>query len=273
MDQSIDITMTATLRPVIAEEVMISIVERLCKNNVDRFNFFINVDPVGEDISPQVIVDIAKKHFPNVVHHIPDKPSFPLAVKWLWDQVSTKYVFHAEDDWKLVKDLDIDHMIDIMECHEKIASLRLCRGHIILVKEAGFRRKQWSDPVDDMDGISIKCDWHYHNDGFYLSPGGRGQFSMNPSLLRKDFIRPIVPFFDDGISPERVLMLSKLLWERWGKARAKKLKAHINNWTPAMLAIPLVLEDLGREWRRHHGFTKPKRYGIGTTWVKCASTK
>ena len=48
--ERIDITMAATLRPAILEQTLLSIVEKVCKNNTDRFNLIINVDPAGEDI-------------------------------------------------------------------------------------------------------------------------------------------------------------------------------------------------------------------------------
>lgn len=274
MDQRIDITMTAVLRPAIVEETLNSIVERICKGQVDRFTLIINVDPVGEKISQEDVVEMARQYFPFVRARRPAKPSFPLAVKWLWSQVTTPFFFNMEDDFKIVKDIDVDHMVSIMADRSKLGSLRFCRGWVKLVRRKGYRRKQWSTPIDDMDGKTIvrgRCDWPYRKEGFYLSPGGAGQFSMNPSLMRTQFIRPIIPYLENGLSPERVLMMSPMLPEMWSEEKVLELEDYISLWEVAMYAVPLVLEDLGRLWRRKHGFRKPKgRGGIGETWEKYA---
>lgn len=272
MDQRIDITMTAVLRPAIVEETLNSIVERICKGQADRFTLIINVDPVGEKISQEDVVEMARQYFPFVRARMPAKPSFPLAVKWLWSQVTTPFFFNMEDDFKIVKDIDVDHMVSIMEGHSKFGSLRLCRGKIDLVKRKGYRRKQWSTPIDDMDGKAImrgQCRWRYNEEGFYLSPGGANQFCMNPSLMRTQFTGSLIPYLEDGVSPERVLMLAPWLEKVWDNQKILRLERYISLWKVAMYAAPLVLEDLGRPWRREHGFTKPKGAGgIGTTWEK-----
>jgi hypothetical protein len=256
------------------EETLNSIAERICKNQTDKFTLILNVDPVGEKVSQEDIVEMARQYFPFIRARMPTKPSFPLAVKWLWDQVTTPFFFNMEDDFKIVKDIDVDHMMSIMADRPKFGSLRFCRGWVKLVRKEGYRRKQWAKPIDDMDGKTIvrgRCDWSYSKKGFYLSPGGAGQFSMNPSLMRTQFIQPIIPYLENGLSPERVLMMSPWLKEKWNKEKVAKLKEHIRSWQVAMYAVPLVLEDLGRPWRRKHGFRKPKGpSGISETWEKYA---
>jgi hypothetical protein len=248
----------------------------ICDNYNGQFRLILNIDPIGEDIHPQQIASIARDIFPDMVYRVAEKSSFPLAVKWIWSQVTSKYFLNMEDDFEVVKELDLNKMISIMEEYPRMGSLRICRGKIDLKRVKGKRRMQWSEPVNDMDGKFItrgRCKWSYNERGFYLSPGGHGQFSMNPSLMRATFVKPLIPFLEDGISPERVIMVAEWLPEMWDKKKYARLKKHVFSWRVGMFAVPLVLKDLGRPWREQQKLVKPGKRGIGTTWVKQGSTK
>lgn len=258
MNQRIDIAMTAVLRPVVVERTIASIVRQICGSDIDRFNLVINVDPVGEDVPQSVIVDIAKKYFPNAICNTPKKASFPSAVRWVWNTVSTPYVFHTEDDFEIVKHLDINHMTCILDRHPRIGSLRLCRG------------VDWDNPYDDMHGDKIKrgkCLWIYQEDGFFLSPNWIGQFALNPSLMRLEFMRGITPFFKEGIDPERVTFFSPHVRKVLNKKEVNQLSKHLSSWRVGMYAVPLSLRDQGRPWRKIHHLGKSSA-GIPRTWKR-----
>lgn len=261
LDQPIDIAMTAVLRPKIVERTIKSYVDRICKEHIDNFNLIINIDPVGEKgITQQDILEMVHEYFPRVRARMPDTASFPLALKWCWEQANTNLVLHTEDDFEIAKDLDIVHMISIMERHPKLAMLRLDRG------------TDWDNPKEDMGGPTIQrgaYKWRYNKDGFYVSPNWRGAFSTSPSLIRYDFMQGIIPFLQDGVSPERVTMFARWLHEFYGKPGKMKLRKHLEQWKSAIYAVPLALKDQGRPWRDTHGFKKPKgNRGIKSTWVK-----
>lgn len=276
MAESVDIAMTAVLRPRVIKRVLQSIKTMICNSYDGQFRLILNIDPIGEDIHPQQIASIARSIFPNLIYRVAEKPSFPLAVKWIWSQVKSKYFLNVEDDFKVVKELDLNKMIHIMEDHQRMGSLRICRGKIELKRVKGKKRMQWSKPINDMNGEYItrgRCKWPYNERGFYLSPGGHGQFSMNPSLMRTEFVKQLIPYLEDGISPERILMVADWLPEAWGKKRYLRLKQYVFSWRVGMYAEPLVLEDLGRKWREQQKLVKPGKRGIGTTWERCDSTK
>ena len=260
LDQVIDIVMTAVLRPKIVERTIESYVDRICKDHIDKFNLIINIDPVGEGVSQEEILKIAQRYFPDTIYNMPKEPSFPLALKWCWSQASTNLVLHTEDDFEIAKDLDIAHMISIMEQYPQLAMLRLDRG------------TDWDNPKDDMGGPTIQrgsYKWKYNPDGFYVSPNWRGSFSTSPSLLRLDFMLGIIPFLRDGVSPERVTMFARWLHEFYGKPGKMQLRKHLQHWKSAIYAVPLALRDQGRPWRDAHGFKKPKgNRGIKSTWVR-----
>lgn len=266
LDQRIDIVMTAVLRPAIVDLVLKSIVDRICKEYIDQFRLIINIDPVGEVGATQYdVLDAANKYFSHVKARMPEEPSFPLALKWCWEQADTQYVLHTEDDFEFAKGININHLIEIMDRYPKLAMLRFDRG------------RTWEDPVDDMGGPTIQrgaYKWRHNPDGFYLSPNWRGAFSTSPSLLRHDFMQGITPFLRDGVSPERITMFARWLHEYLGKSGKMELRKHLQRWQSGFYAVPLVLRDHGRPWREKHSFEKPKgNRGIKRTWVKSDSTK
>ena len=114
----IDIAMTSVIRPSLLEETMTYI-----KNNVydKRFNFrlIINVDPVGEDKDPMDVVKTAKKFFDKVMYNIPEEPSFPKAVKWVWSKTTAPYVFHWEDDSFIWRKIEVENMVYILNRHNQ----------------------------------------------------------------------------------------------------------------------------------------------------------
>jgi len=265
--------MTAVLRPAIIERTLRSIVERICKEYVDNFTLIINIDPVGEEgCTQQDILKLAYEHFTHVRARMPAEPSFPLALKWCWEQVSAEYVLHAEDDFEFVKDIDINHMVDIMDKHQDLALLRFDRG------------TDWDNPKDDMIGPYIirsflikkvpgrlskrPLRWLYHEDGFYRSPGWKGCFATSSALMRSSFTDGITPFLEDGISPERVVMFAWWLIEEWTREKVNALRQHLKQFRSGLYAVPLAIKDQGRPWRKEQGLTKPDdNRGIGTTWI------
>ncbi len=261
--EKIDIAMTATLRPTIIEQTFISIVRNICEPNPEyEFNLVINVDPAGEKVSQSSIVDIAKKYFANVISNVPEKPSFPMAVKWVWSNTSTKYVLHSEDDFEIMKEIDMDHIVRILQKHPKIGSLRLCRGIGI------------DSPAPDMNGKIIRRmgqKWHYNDDGFYLASMVQGGVSLNAAFMRGNFQRKAATFLEKDIDPEAQIAFSLLIQRVYRKHPEKKraLYKFLSEWNFAIYALPLAVRDIGRTWRRQHGFHKPRTKGaLPTTWVK-----
>ncbi len=258
MIQTIDIVMTATLRPAIVEQTLVSIVEKICKNNTDRFNLIINVDPAGEDILQSDIVDMARKYFPNVIYNTPEEASFSLAIKWVWGKASTPYVLHIEDDFEVLEELDIDHMIYILKKYPKVCTLRLCRGVDL------------DNPDPSMSGETIERGgrtWYYNKDGFYLAPCVQGSFSLNPSLMNREFQQEARLFIKEDIDPESVLRYSAYIQRHteWHKEVYEFLSA----WDYGIYAVPLAVRDIGKAWRKEHGFYKPRiGGGLPTTWIK-----
>ena len=66
----IDITMTATLRPIILEQTLKSVVENIITNE-HEFRLIINIDPSGEKIQQKIVLKVAKTYFKDILYNYP----------------------------------------------------------------------------------------------------------------------------------------------------------------------------------------------------------
>jgi len=237
----IDITMTAVLRPLLLSETLISIKEKICQGEESRYRLIINIDPIGADVDPMRVVKTAKKNFSDVIYNIPDKPSFPNAVRWVWEQTTAPYIFHIEDDWKINKQIDIDDMINILKSHKKLSSLRLYK---------------YKTPAQNTF-FTFACKWNYHKEGFYLASDWKKQFGLNPILIKKEFIDQVLPKMVSDTNPEKQFRYSR-----------ECMRPIIKKWEYGIYSKPgeeIAVIDIGRKWINQTNFCKPKT-GTFLTW-------
>jgi len=241
MKDLIDITMTAVIRPAILSETLQTIKKHVCKGQTDRFRLIINIDPVGANLDPMKVVKTAYKNFDNVIYNIPDEPSFPKAVKWIWSQATAPYIFHWEDDVNILHPIDIDDMIGILKRHKDISSLRLYKA-----------------PTPNRKRINtFSCKWIYNNEGFYLASDWRRQFGLNPILIKREFVKEAVKKMVDHTNPEKQFRESQ-----------KYMRALIKKWKYALYTKPgsprMVDGRKGQKWKNKMKLDKPK----GQTFLK-----
>lgn len=237
----IDITMTAVLRPSLLDETLTTIT----KNVVDipeRFRLIINIDPVGENIHPQKVIDVAKKHFKNVVYNVPLKPSFPKAVKWIWSQATAPYIFHWEDDVFILRKIDILDMIKIHKIYPNVASLRLFK---------------FNTPNKKII-YTFGSKWRYHEEGFYIADRWQEQFGLNPNLIKREFIQEAVSLMRDDINPEKQF-----------RVHYEFMRPLLEKWRHGLYTKPgdkaLVWGKKGEVWRKKYGLKKAIKF---LTWDK-----
>ena len=81
---------------------------------------YINVDPLPweNERQKQIInrmrkdtVKVAEKYFKVVVSRVPKSPNYASAYKWLWGHAESELILNIEDDWELVKPINIKHLI------------------------------------------------------------------------------------------------------------------------------------------------------------------
>lgn len=233
-DILVDITMTAVLRPTLLEGTLKTI-KQFVIDDINKFRLIINVDPVGENVKPMKVIKVAKRYFPNIIYNIAKTPSFPTAVKWIWGQSTAPYILHWEDDVNILRKINIDHMIQILEKHPKISSLRLYKG-----KTPKNRKMK-----------TFSCNWIYNDEGFYLATDWKRQFGLNPILIKRQFIEEALKCLRIDDNPEKQFRVSK-----------KHMRGLVRRWKYAIYAKPgenrLIDGRKGQEWKNNIGFQKPK---------------
>lgn len=261
---NIAITMTATMRPVVIHQTL----ESFYLNMLDSahralFKLFINVDPCFRaDPSTQRetasgfrrIVKMCGDFIPlhNIVANCSLDPSFPKAFKWVWEQAITQpnwepdFIFHLEDDWELVRKVDLYDMITLMrERDPKLLILRLSQF------PTGIRTsKHWNKLLN----------W---NDEYFQVPDNlRGLlgFCGHPSLIKPFFVRQAIKVLDGEHNPEKHI-----------KGHNPIMKPLYDNYKFGVYSPQQVgptIKDLGRAWMIKNGYRKQGQKANFHRWEK-----
>lgn len=241
--KSINLLITSVIRPSVIEKTIKSWNENLQENNKDyKFEVIINIDPIGESYKPQYIENIVSKYFRIKKCFTPSYPSFPLAVKKLWESTDTKYSFFLEDDMVLLKPVFMNDIIDKMEKHD-INVMRLDKKGCN-AEDTEIKRKS-------------KCTY---TNGVYLFNSHDYGISLNPSLFEINIIKELCCHFIDGTSPERILRSKK----------TKEIDDIMKKYRYGIYMEPgdsPYVQDIGTKWKKSQNFKKPGG-GVTSTWVK-----
>jgi hypothetical protein len=120
----LDFATTAVCRPQILDRTYSSFLGQL-KGDWRPGTLYINIDPLPEKADPTATIEVARKHFPQVLVNTPARSSFPSAVKWCWGQPQTDYFFYLEDDWDLTQEVQVDKLLELLRQNEKLACINL----------------------------------------------------------------------------------------------------------------------------------------------------
>uniref|UniRef100_A0A6M3L343 Glycosyltransferase n=1 Tax=viral metagenome TaxID=1070528 RepID=A0A6M3L343_9ZZZZ len=248
---NIDIAMTAIIRPEVINKTLKSFCREAFSKRNHKYRLIINVDPIGRsDVDSMSVISICKRYFPkeDIIFNTPNMPSFPKAVKWVWSQVQSEFVFHLEDDWLLLKNIDLNDMILTFRKYDNLASLRLSNKKLKVVGtrliDVGPLRYEYKREIHKKLNVAI----------------GRGvSFSLNPSLMRCSVIKSIVPLLKENVNPEKQLRKANHV-----------LRDIIMKWDYGVYGTPgdraCVDGSIGRYWREKMRFKKPNKSFI--TWEK-----
>jgi len=207
---NIDITTSATVRPDILERTFSSFRENLLNDN-HEYRLVINIDPIGElDKTPDDVLAVARKHFSNVIHRIPESPCFTDAVMWCWGQAESDLIFHLEDDWEMVRAIDLDQLLATISELPKYDSFLLCRR----------KMKGSNDSTNRVQTVS--------------------RLSLNPNFIRKRFVHKAITLMSVSKNPEK--QLRKVDPECGPFIKS----THHVRYTEQGSGI--IVRDIGREW-------------------------
>jgi hypothetical protein len=144
----IDTTITACIRPEILERTLSSFSSNLRNFSFKESTCYINVDPLPEKEDPQLVIDVAKKYFKEVVANTPQNPNFGMAVKWVWERVQSPTFLHLEDDWHLNSLVDANILIDALSKKNGISGISLKKRCLTSVCKIficpSFIRTEWA---------------------------------------------------------------------------------------------------------------------------------
>lgn len=237
----IDIVMTATIRPRVVYETLSSFCENVFLKSED-FRLIINIDPVGENVHPEEVVNVCKSFFKDVVYNVPETANFAKAVMWVWKTSESDVVFHLEDDWLVTSEVDIYSMIGILKKDKSIANLRLSKYDI-----------------PDKQVVRLwKAFYTYTGNGYFVT-SKNNQFGLNPMLLKREFIQEALPLMSESSNPEK----------QFRPSSNEKMNKLINKWNYGLFGKPgskALVVDNGLKWRQKMGFDKPKTSFL--TWEK-----
>lgn len=252
----IDITMTACVRPKIMAKTIDSFFENMFaayKEQGHKLNLILNIDPAGKqncdinDFKP-----ILRDRFDRLKINIPHAPSFPKAFKWVWTNISddSNYIFNLEDDWELMKKVDILKLIKILENEKRLVLLRFAAFY------AGPETmKNWNK-------------FFPYNGRYYECPeeliGGLG-FCGHPSIIKSEFVKNIARHLDEDRNPEKQFhrgnrdIVREVLSRRYG------VFSFPGDTAPG---TPPLIRDIGRQWMVDNAFRKQGSKAFFTQWER-----
>ena len=251
----IDITITATCRPDILDRTLRSFSQNLFRPHSQIINnVFVNIDPIGPS-DPHTTAKVLSRYFPThkITTHIPNTPSFPKAFIWCWQQTlstPSACVFHLEDDWELTRPVDLQNLFLLLYLYPDLSILRL----------SAFR-----------SGTHVMKCWNkliqWNGTFFETPPDLRGLlgFCGHPSLIRKEFIRTVLPHLDSEKNPEKQIKGSHpvfghyILSHRFGVYHGQD--------------EPAAIRDIGRQWMIQNQYRKSGSKAWFTQWENFGEQK
>lgn len=247
-DILVDITMTATRRPSILIKTLDSFYSNMFKPIIDRCRIIINVDPVGDDIQSCELSKIIEIYFERYIIGMPREASFPRAFNWCWNHIEAPWIFHLEDDWELMQNVDVLAMIKCMEDNQDLAALRLS------MFPAG------ETPIDMMKNWNRWVPWCPQAGIYKIKEEERHRIGVcgHPTMFRHAFVKNTLPLMDPEKNPEKQF-----------QGPHREMMDEMMQWCYGVYAKPgdpPAIRDIGREWMAKNNFHKIGNKAFFTNW-------
>jgi len=224
----IDITTSATIRPGLLDQTLSSFRTHMLSDAFE-YRFIINVDPLGEKgQTADDVLDVARSHFKEVVYRKPDTACFADAIIWCWKQTVSDLVFHLEDDWILLKPIDLQTMLNTIAHFLQYDSFRLSKTRVAAPP------KRRVVPYEHL--------------------------SLNPVFIRQPFIQQAVACMMINKNPEKQLRIVDPECGRFIKKT--KHAIYVEQGSQA------IVKDTGRKWMNTTGLYSKVTGFLGWTPLK-----
>jgi hypothetical protein len=192
----ITFTTTATIRPSLIEQTYLSFSKQILDIDFKSCELIINVDPmpINNLIDRNKVISVAEKYFGKVTYNFPNTPNFPNALKWVWQNTKTDYIFNLEDDWSLNSSIKISDLMTLLSKNPEAIGVSL--NAYVFAKDP-FRLR--------LSPCILKGDWA-RRAASYLSPDMCPEQQIRRQLPA-DLMKPMLNFPEYSISsPEKIIV-------------------------------------------------------------------
>lgn len=240
-----DLTITATLRPKLVERCLAGIQANVSQ---EPANVFVNIDPAGNGGTQRNVAAVVQRFYPGAVIWTPNEPSFPLAVKWLWESARSPAILHIEDSKEINQPVDVDWLLAALNDLAAV-SLKFCK------LESAFSDQSCPEKPKRRP------------DELWETPYYGNAVCMQPTMWRREVAATLACWMKHGVSPEKTIRPGPM------------------NRNPDRVAVIEYMQQFrfgfvtnkpnvfwyhrhGTSWRRKAGYRKKPKKGIPDTWMK-----
>ncbi|MBU2548142.1 MAG: hypothetical protein KKB20_07035 [Proteobacteria bacterium] len=254
----IDVTITATLRPELFDRTLAGFRDNLFGGSFDKAGCraVVNIDPVGPEGATQAdVAELVRGYFSKAEIHMPRQAHFGRAFHRVWSAVSEKadWVFHLEEDWEMLRPVDLARMVEILDTEavgrpDVLTPLALLR--LPMFPSGEIEMKNWNRCFP-WNGRYFECPMEIRH---------RVGFCGHPSLIRARWVRDMTVWLDPDRNPEKQFQGSnpeigfKMIFWRYGVF--------------ARPGQPPTIRDMGRDWMKRHDFAKQGPKAFFTRWTR-----
>jgi hypothetical protein len=174
-------------------------------------------------------------------------PHFGQAFKWCWSQVESDLVFNLEEDWELLRPLDLSDLLNVFNQNPQIGVARLSAFPV-----GETVTKNWNVFIPRVG------DFFEVPEELRIAIG----FCGHPSLIRGEFVKKTVPYLDATRNPEK----------QFHRGGSSFIKDEILKWRYIVYSQPQqppAIRDIGRRWMINNGWAKKGSKAFFTEWTKC----
>jgi hypothetical protein len=159
----IDIIRTSASRPDFLRISTESILDKMKFSG--SFRWILHEDCLSRPLSDELMKYVEGCGIYEIFHR--DNPPIGqgLSLSWLMDKANNKYVINFEDDWELLKEVNVDKLCDLMDRHENINQIAFFKRPIMKNKK-NFIKKQVV--IDDVP-LVVPPHWAFTPNIFRLS--------------------------------------------------------------------------------------------------------
>ena len=149
--RTIDLCVVATLRPDILEKTFESFIKHVIFDG--KMTLRINIDhvPMSEENNNNIlkmgmVVGSMATKIDFKVYVSSMLGNFAKAVKRLWSESTADYVFHLEDDWKFIKNIDLNECVERME-NENFDYMRFPKKNAPHLNKVALQPSLWKGDI------------------------------------------------------------------------------------------------------------------------------